>query len=479
MRIHHLKTHRCKYIRDIRLDITDHTQIILGSNMCGKSTLQRLLIPYPVKQNVFDATGYAQLRLTHNDSAYTITCGHEKYSFMRDKLELNKTGKIGVQQKLAITHFGLTNETVLLLLGRINYTELNAASRRDWAIRLSRIDYDYILTVQSKLKKRLTYVKNIIKHQTEQLAVLGELDDIETMYVEYDDLQTRSSFLTPIADYNRKNIVQLKQKHANITTDIHNIELAIQTYDIPHDAIAVHTTLTNQYSAILIEQQKYVKQIHDVEKAAATRVTATELNNIVGQRDALLIEQSTYRKWAYDLHYDDVKNTCIRVGDDLLSYYALSIDQPFSELRRTYDLYTLENTKILECTSKLDNAIDTINSLSAHKQICPKCDHTFIDAESRTQYEHALKLKKVLPEQITELHTREELTTLLEHIKAQQWYESVRSAQIYPWHMDNESGHHKIMNDIESHQLWVDLQTKIDQLNIQIGLVTSFDCAEA
>lgn len=197
MRILEIELHRFKRlafsaVETIHYCPTEDTQIIIGTNGSGKSSLMNELNPLPpVKNDMLDG-GYKKVKVEHKGKTYTLFSKfdkHHKHSFIEHSdhgdIELNEGGT-GVAQKIMIEKvFGLTVELMKLWVGRTRFTSLAPIKRRDWILRLSGSDLDYAMrvynTFKSEYNEALAIEKHFVKRLAEESADVADKNRIEEL----------------------------------------------------------------------------------------------------------------------------------------------------------------------------------------------------------------------------------------------------------------------------------------------------------
>lgn len=97
------------------------TQLILGSNGSGKSSLLGMLSPLPARSKDFKENGYKEIGISHDGSEYVLKSSYNgKHSFIRDEEELNSGGTLNVQRQLVEDIFGLNEKLFDVLSGSVN-----------------------------------------------------------------------------------------------------------------------------------------------------------------------------------------------------------------------------------------------------------------------------------------------------------------------------------------------------------------------
>lgn len=200
-----LVLHRCKrfYLRGIEtleINPSTKTQIILGTNGSGKSSLLRIgftVMPPVAKDFVKDAGGYKILHCVGNGHEYELrtmfTGKSPEHWFIVDGENLNEGFTGSTQKELIKQHFGMTQDIHDVLTGQLKFTSMGPQQRRDWITRLSSSDFDYVIKLHQRVKKGLSAAGIIINHQSGRLVdeVAKKLGDEEIAHLNQQSLQMR------------------------------------------------------------------------------------------------------------------------------------------------------------------------------------------------------------------------------------------------------------------------------------------------
>ena len=109
----------------IDIDLTNPLQIIVGCNGSGKSTLQRELAQLYADAADYHKNGIKIIEVDYHNKEYIVSSDFslsKPHSFMRDGTELNPSGKITVQKELILQEFGLDDNLVAMILGKVKLT---------------------------------------------------------------------------------------------------------------------------------------------------------------------------------------------------------------------------------------------------------------------------------------------------------------------------------------------------------------------
>lgn len=226
----YLCLYRCRRITlkgydKIEIHPTSKTQLILGTNGAGKSSLFRIGFSVtPSQKNDFFKGGYKIVKVAHEGHHYELAFNHEengsaKHSFIRDGIELNMGFTASVQRELVREHFRMTQELHDLLVGSIKFTSMSPLERRNVITKMSETSFEFVLDLYKKLQKSHTYAKNVSKHNTERLTEeTGKLLSPDDM----DQLNRRSvqlrDELTALFRETRQRSPQVNSLEAEIRT---------------------------------------------------------------------------------------------------------------------------------------------------------------------------------------------------------------------------------------------------------------------
>lgn len=147
--------------------------IIIGRGGCGKSSLLRELSPLPANiKKDYNEGGYKRITIRHNDIIYILSSGlngSTRHSFLCNDEELNDGGTKRVQMRLVEEHFNITQPIQNMLVGKTDFATMVPASRKDWIMSTSNIDYDYVMSVYTAVKSAHRDVVGALKISQREL----------------------------------------------------------------------------------------------------------------------------------------------------------------------------------------------------------------------------------------------------------------------------------------------------------------------
>jgi recombinational DNA repair ATPase RecF len=150
-------------IREIIFTPIKKTNLILGTNGSGKSSLLKELSPLVFDKKHFGENGYKEVHIEHNNKMYILTQEGNKCSFKENGVELNASANRKVQSTLVKEKLKYDIDYHKLFLGITNFTTMSPSERKEWLIRLSNVNYDYSLGYFKRLLSRDRDIRGTIK----------------------------------------------------------------------------------------------------------------------------------------------------------------------------------------------------------------------------------------------------------------------------------------------------------------------------
>jgi len=139
------------------------SNVILGTNGSGKSSLVSRLTPIPANKRDFDKGGYQHTTISHNGHVFKLKAESGKHSFIMDGEELNVGGTLKIQLVLVKNHIGVTPFSMSVLQGKKKFPEMSVQDRKDWFNEISSISYDYAFGLFNRAKSRLRDLNGSIR----------------------------------------------------------------------------------------------------------------------------------------------------------------------------------------------------------------------------------------------------------------------------------------------------------------------------
>lgn len=185
MFISEMVLHRCnrfylKGIETLRITPSLKTQIVLGTNGSGKSSLLKVgFSVLPGEKDDFEKGGYKYVKVFNNGRMYELRSEYAgkamSHSFKvwlneEEFEELNEGHTGAVQRELVREHFGMTNALHEVLTGQLKFTEMTSIQRREWITLLSSADFDYVIKLHGRIKRAVRDTNAVIKHLSGRLV---------------------------------------------------------------------------------------------------------------------------------------------------------------------------------------------------------------------------------------------------------------------------------------------------------------------
>lgn len=163
-----------RQIQELTYRPTVKTQVILGSNGSGKTSLLKELPPVAAKAKDFYVGGEEEKTYIHNGKTYVLkACFTEQgnqYYFYVDGENLNPGLLISGFNNLVEEHFHYTEKKNRVITGRLKFTQMSVNDRRLWFTDLHTDDYEYAFSYYRKVKEKVKELAVAIKLTEERIA---------------------------------------------------------------------------------------------------------------------------------------------------------------------------------------------------------------------------------------------------------------------------------------------------------------------
>lgn len=428
MFFHELELRRCKRfslrgIETLRIKPDLKTQMVLGSNGAGKSSLLKVgFSVLPAQGADFFKGGSKTIRLSHNGRLYELSTIFEKSSpehgFICDGEQLNQGRTGAVQKELVREHFGMTQEIHDVLTGEEKFTAMSPLRRREWITMLSDTDFTYVLNLYTKVKKGANFASSVVKRNNDRLVnESGKLmspDDLVMIVNRSKELRGELDVLLQECSNTSDNVSVLSNsllrefrelesfitsvvKRTNLTPPDHEW---IRDMDALKRAIARIDNETSELEGVLSElgkvsqhfeaQMKNLETIEGLDEAFIRNkigTLTTELNELVSRlRTGEQVVQIVHDTRSLGV-IDEYRKLVYGVSSSLREQYT---DQVVNEQRQLLDrLHVARNT----LTTRLGNLQGRLQHIETCQESgCPQCGHRFKIGVVDGEYE---KLKEM------------------------------------------------------------------------------------
>jgi len=400
------------------------TQLILGTNGSGKSSLLSELSPLPSKAKDFYEGGFKEIHISHNQHNYILTSHYNnKHSFIKDNVELNPGNTLTVQKNLVYQEFRLNDKIHEILSGKINFCDMNIADRRKWFTELSNTDYQYVLSIYDKVKEKynqanteLKITRQLIVQEEQKIITDEEINNVKLRLNELNEIIEKLNNLKSHVDYNEQTLINELhnlEKDLSLSTDRllslrRNINYNYFQYNKDTDKYPdKKIELSNQLYHIdqelkskIESHQKLENQLKEVESQKSYDEILNEIKDIVNKQSLLNNEFSNkenidniYRQFM------SIKDTLINILIDLEENSDLKYSkEKYSQIQEKLDSFNvILNEKILLETKYRRFINDQENALKNHSVECPNCHHEWIPGYNKDLYEKTkVELENIL-----------------------------------------------------------------------------------
>jgi len=164
-------------------------QIVLGSNGAGKSSLLQAILNLVPNGSRFHKGGGVEYFFEHNDSnfnlisVYNVKAGH--HTFNMNGVQLNDGNTQATQKELVERYVGLTQEVSDVLTGRARLSQMSPSKRREWMMRISGTDFDYVLGLFEQFRVKARDMQGTMKYLLDLTHDMS--DEIRSMEDDFKD----------------------------------------------------------------------------------------------------------------------------------------------------------------------------------------------------------------------------------------------------------------------------------------------------
>lgn len=432
------------------------TQLIIGTNGSGKSSLMYELANMIPSSSDYAKGGGKTIRLSHRGSNYVMSSNFQhgnKHSFIRDGEELND-GRTGAAQKeLVKKHLGLDKDLVDVLLGTYEgrFTTMSPMKRRDWIMRLSGNDLDYAMSVFDTAKVKLRDAQGAVKHLSKRLSEATENlpsdDSIQRMVNDCAEMQELLTFLMDnrenglpsgsevmqrIESLNKAIITQSKAILSDTLTPVpgyrfttldevkearHQLEISRATANtLLSEYCEDYSRLTSVVETMVANNMDNVEQLKT--ELAEQRKNYDDMMVSYAYPELLVLERASELQSATTAIEGTLYEILSEIPEGGQKRYNQQSKDAHLEKRTEYmarlDRLTRDHTKIEHRLSHIEKA-ETSN--------CPKCGFIWVPGVETNEKEALLTaMERNANEQRTLRHQLEETNDWLEHYECFRTY---------------------------------------------------------
>lgn len=426
--------------------------IILGSNGSGKSSIMEELSPLPPRHVQFVKGGQKVFKCSHRSSKYIMSSLYETgtgyHSFLKDGEELNNGHTFKIQEELCYQEFGITREIHDIATGKIKFTNLNTAKRRELLTRMSPVDLNYAFTVFHKLRQEHRSQKGVMDLMTKRLVSENHdvpSDNEVTLLKEASQRLTTklNALFNERVVYNERTFNSPEHAKHNLNTILDKAKALLKEHVTLPDFVKVHdaegfdvlnTTVINQRTNVEALIARLAEELEKLKAMDRSDLDTAEadleaLESELVKRELELIHQTNALD-NYDGFFPLVKvqivseSALITLENLFKQWHALLTAFPENEDRYySREKAELKTTRLKAVQAELSHlnakfiGLKTrIRSIKECELIeCPKCEHGFKPGVTQEEHDSLIVNAKLYPEQIQTLEL--ELTELEEYLE--------------------------------------------------------------
>lgn len=448
IRLHKYKRLMLSNIQDFEWSPKKNLLVILGANGSGKSSIIEELSPLPSRHVNFETNGIKEFKCTHESSNYYLKSIYDRgtgnHSFIKDGVELNSGNTFKVQEELCQHEFGITREIHQIATGKIKFSNLSTAKRRELLTRMSPVDLIYAFDVYNKVRQEHRSQKGVIDLLTKRLV--NENHDIPSnneLTLLKEDSKRLSDRLSVLFE-NRvvthdKPYNSLEEANRDFNNIVEKTHRALKHYVNLPDFVKVKDVdsfdrLVNELTNVKDNNANLINRLAE-ELEKLKRLDDNDFESMELELATLKKENGNLEKFINDnqLKYNGIFPTDLNLDSisDLSNleamfkqWYELVISFPVNENRyfsresanvkseqlkqNKAELITLEN-RLVHIRTRL-TAIKDCKSVE-----CPQCNHSFKPGTSEEEYESLKNEALKIPDLITTLESKnKELSEYLE-----------------------------------------------------------------
>ena len=179
------KRFRLNPVEHFELTATSLIQVIIGTNGSGKSSIMSEWSFLPANASDFKKGGCKIVSGSHNGSKYRMESHFKsspRHSFYKDDVALVDMGTASAVFECCRSELGLTRDVLDLIQGRVKFTTMSPAKRKDWIMRLSGIDLTFLIGFHETIKVGLRDTVGTVKHIGKRLS--DELSKYQALVVD-------------------------------------------------------------------------------------------------------------------------------------------------------------------------------------------------------------------------------------------------------------------------------------------------------
>lgn len=386
----------------------EKTQVILGTNGSGKSSLLSELSPLPGLASDFARGGKKEITIDHQGKHYVLsslfTVDGARYVFEVDGENLNPGHTVTVYRELCKQHFNYTPEVHALLTGKTKFRSMSVADRRNWFTKINDTDFSYAIKYHQRLKERIRSLQGALERTKENLTkemakCLTEKDE-EALRITASEL---TQILNTLLDHRKPRLSdpsryrqQVSRLETSLESDLTRLERLLAAREgesVSETEETLQRACVTFQAALLSLQKEIMDRCAKIEKLqkdldAATRSSVSTLEEVqrtikdLDEEETTIVESLRYQI-AFPQPRDALSafEACRSTLEDILTQLT---ELPRLDYKRDEYQALLQKTSIydqvfLKAEAAEKQHFSEVKALEAHKEkgssSCPKCQY--------------------------------------------------------------------------------------------------------
>ena len=417
----------------IKVNFSQRTQIIIGTNGSGKSSLLKELIPFPSDPSDFEKGGSKELVLTHQHQEYILRSSFHpnKYTFIKNNEVLYEGHVASVVKELCEQEFGLTAEIRDIITGTTKFHAITPIKRRELFTQMSSMDYSFGLDVYKTAKEKqrdlsgaikiakknlsvelasilteeeLRHLRKEVEHYHEALSVL--LEERTPISIRQEQILDEVLRLNTAIEEKSKALLKFKQQRP-LNISFNNKEDLIKEIEtIKYNTVGNEALLNKT-----IEDFNEKKSLLDKLSASRTDVKNNVLSQIETHRALLNKLPNTTYSFTFK-SYSEAYKRFLQLYETILDVFQQLPPNPQRIFNRqslieATEKETLLKVKIKEVEEEVKQKfyqLTKLDDLQTKPPVeCPNCQHEFKLGYSEQEHQLAQRLYQNVKKEIEEL----------------------------------------------------------------------------
>ena len=353
------------------------SETIIGGNGSGKTSLLERLSPYIDKKDFNN--GGMKIHFNHRNNNYLLSFLNNKYSFIKNGVELNNGHTMKVQNNLIIEHIGLTPMINDVFLNRKTFVNMSVKDRKEWLTLISPSDYEYVLKVYQNVKVKLRDKQGIKREYDNRLKKIESNLKTEEEYKQL--VKYINGLRTDIEElYTKKHNVEEKDNVIELSKNlIANIQKLLNKRR-PYTEPAVLEEKLNMITHNINRLEKDIKDIN-INNLTTTREIETGIQNI--DDNIFTLNVLGIPETHIEPIYKYISHNLDRLRKILSDYFNFKTEFTQSELNFIRNTIKIKDDILRYSDSELKKIDVRLEELKKRKDkdniTCPNCKHTFKD----------------------------------------------------------------------------------------------------